>query len=50
MDRALTVLDWQHQECNSFMKGTYMASAYLEDVSVIAVMCYFKHMASMVCM
>lgn len=35
MDRALTVLDWQHQECNSFMKGTYMASAYLEDISSV---------------
>ncbi len=33
MDRARTVLDWQQAECKSFMKGMYMASDYLEDVS-----------------
>ncbi|TUC02892.1 Transcription elongation factor, mitochondrial [Bagarius yarrelli] len=32
MDRAMTVLEWQQQECHSFMKGTYMASGYLEDI------------------
>ncbi|KAG5278958.1 hypothetical protein AALO_G00104600 [Alosa alosa] len=35
MDRALTVLDWQQQECSSFMKGTYMASTYLEEISSV---------------
>lgn len=35
MDRARTVLDWQQAECKSFMKGMYMASDYLEDVSLI---------------
>ncbi|XP_076149867.1 transcription elongation factor, mitochondrial isoform X2 [Alosa pseudoharengus] len=35
MDRALTVLDWQQHECSSFMKGTYMASAYLEEISSV---------------
>lgn len=49
VDRALTVLDWQHQECSSFMSGTYMASAYLEDVSLIAFMFHFKHMSVFVC-
>lgn len=33
VDRAKTVLDWQQEECKSFMTGTYMASDYLEDVS-----------------
>lgn len=33
MDRAMTVLDWQQEDCHSFMKGTYMASGYLDDVS-----------------
>nr|XP_015211725.1 PREDICTED: transcription elongation factor, mitochondrial isoform X1 [Lepisosteus oculatus] len=31
MDRSLRVQDWQQEECSSFMNGTYMASAYLED-------------------
>ncbi|XP_012674007.1 transcription elongation factor, mitochondrial [Clupea harengus] len=35
MDRAFTVLDWQQQECNSFMKGTYMASSYLDDIASV---------------
>lgn len=25
--------DWQQVECPNFLKGTYMASAYLNDVS-----------------
>ncbi|XP_030638696.1 transcription elongation factor, mitochondrial [Chanos chanos] len=33
MDRAMTVLDWKQKECQNFMKGTYMASTYLEDIS-----------------
>lgn len=36
VDRRLTVLDWQQQECFRFMKGTYLASVYLEDISAIA--------------
>lgn len=35
VDRAMTVLDWQQMECPSFLKGNYMASAYLNDVSVL---------------
>ncbi|XP_043096925.1 transcription elongation factor, mitochondrial [Puntigrus tetrazona] len=35
MDHARTVLDWQQAECKSFMKGTYMASDYLEDLSAV---------------
>lgn len=33
VDRALTVLNWQQEDCPNFMRGAYMASAYLEDVS-----------------
>lgn len=33
VDRGMTVLDWQHVECPNFLRGTYMASAYLTDVS-----------------
>ncbi|XP_051986599.1 transcription elongation factor, mitochondrial-like [Xyrauchen texanus] len=32
MDQSRTVLDWQQAECKSFMKGTYMASDYLDDI------------------
>ncbi|XP_056315830.1 transcription elongation factor, mitochondrial isoform X1 [Danio aesculapii] len=35
MDRARTVLDWQQAECQSFMKGTYLASDYLKDISSV---------------
>ncbi|KAI7807311.1 transcription elongation factor, mitochondrial isoform X1 [Triplophysa rosa] len=35
MDRAKTVLDWQQEECKSFMNGTYMASDYLKDISAV---------------
>ncbi|MBN3314256.1 TEFM protein, partial [Atractosteus spatula] len=35
MDRSLSVQDWQQEECSSFMNGTYMASAYLEDISAV---------------
>lgn len=33
VDRGMTVLDWQQVECPNFLRGTYMASAYLTDVS-----------------
>ncbi|KAJ8264081.1 hypothetical protein GJAV_G00144880 [Gymnothorax javanicus] len=33
MDRGLNVLDWQQESCPNFMKGTYMASAYLDDIT-----------------
>ncbi|KAL4647990.1 hypothetical protein GN956_G8932 [Arapaima gigas] len=35
VDRRRTVLDWQHKNCHSFMRGTYSASAYLQDVSTV---------------
>lgn len=35
VDRTTTVLDWQQQECSTFMKGTYLASAYLDDISSV---------------
>uniref|UniRef100_A0A1A7XUY9 Transcription elongation factor, mitochondrial n=1 Tax=Iconisemion striatum TaxID=60296 RepID=A0A1A7XUY9_9TELE len=35
VDRGMTVLDWQQQECPNFLKGTYLASAYLNDVSSV---------------
>lgn len=33
VDRGMSVLDWQQLDCPFFLKGTYMASAYLNDVS-----------------
>nr|XP_046266934.1 transcription elongation factor, mitochondrial isoform X2 [Scatophagus argus] len=35
VDRGMTVLDWQQLECPNFLKGIYMASAYLNDVSTV---------------
>lgn len=34
VDRGMMVQDWQQVECPNFLKGTYMASAYLNDVSI----------------
>ncbi|TNN70985.1 Transcription elongation factor, mitochondrial [Liparis tanakae] len=33
VDRKMAVLDWQELECPNFLKGAYMASSYLNDVS-----------------
>lgn len=33
VDREMMVLDWQQVDCPNFLRGTYMASAYLSDVS-----------------
>ncbi|KAM9856442.1 transcription elongation factor, mitochondrial [Aulostomus maculatus] len=38
VDRGMMVLDWQQIVCPNFLKGSYMASAYLNDVSA-AVSC-----------
>ncbi|XP_058497444.1 transcription elongation factor, mitochondrial [Solea solea] len=35
VDRGMTTLDWRQQECPNFLNGTYMASAYLNDVSAV---------------
>lgn len=35
VDRGMTVLDWQQVDCPNFLRGTYMASAYLHDVSSV---------------
>uniref|UniRef100_A0A3B4A3D0 Transcription elongation factor, mitochondrial n=1 Tax=Periophthalmus magnuspinnatus TaxID=409849 RepID=A0A3B4A3D0_9GOBI len=35
VDRGMTVLDWQQKDCPNFLKGTYMASFYLTDVSTV---------------
>ncbi|KAM7418886.1 hypothetical protein PAMA_016150 [Pampus argenteus] len=35
VDRAMAVLDWQQLDCPNFLKGTYMAPAYLNDVSAV---------------
>ncbi|CAN9510514.1 unnamed protein product [Ophioblennius macclurei] len=35
VDRGMTVLDWKHLECPNFLRGNYMASAYLTDVSSV---------------
>lgn len=34
VDRRMMVLDWQQVDCPNFLRGTYMASAYLSDVSI----------------
>lgn len=34
VDRGMMVLDWQQVDCPNFLRGTYMASAYLSDVSI----------------
>ncbi|XP_070683628.1 transcription elongation factor, mitochondrial [Pempheris klunzingeri] len=33
VDRGMKVLDWQQLECPNFLRGTYMASSYLNDVT-----------------
>ncbi|XP_066219877.1 transcription elongation factor, mitochondrial isoform X1 [Saccopteryx leptura] len=35
LDRKLAVLDWQHSECCRLMKGTYVSSLYLEEISSV---------------
>ncbi|XP_029456574.1 transcription elongation factor, mitochondrial [Rhinatrema bivittatum] len=35
VSRNLSVLDWQREECHRFMKGTYAASTYLEDIFAV---------------
>ncbi|XP_029295080.1 transcription elongation factor, mitochondrial [Cottoperca gobio] len=35
VDRGMTVLEWQELVCPNFLRGTYMASAYLSDVSAV---------------
>ncbi|XP_042341174.1 transcription elongation factor, mitochondrial [Plectropomus leopardus] len=35
VDRGMKVLDWQQLACPNFLRGTYMASAYLTDVSAV---------------
>ncbi|XP_060108927.1 transcription elongation factor, mitochondrial [Heteronotia binoei] len=35
VNRDLTVHDWQQQECAVFMKGTYVPSVYLEEISSV---------------
>lgn len=35
VDRAMTVLDWQQNECPHFLKGPYLASSYLTDISAV---------------
>ncbi|XP_048347299.1 transcription elongation factor, mitochondrial [Sphaerodactylus townsendi] len=35
VNRHLTIHDWQQQECTMFMKGTYVPSVYLEEISSV---------------
>ncbi|KAF6299906.1 transcription elongation factor, mitochondrial [Rhinolophus ferrumequinum] len=35
LDRNLAVLDWQQNECCQLMKGTYLSSVYLEEISSV---------------
>ncbi|KAM4603648.1 transcription elongation factor, mitochondrial [Polymixia lowei] len=35
VDRAMTVLDWQQLDCPNFLRGTYLASAYLNDITSV---------------
>ena len=34
VDRGMMVLDWQQLDCPNFLKGTYIASSYLNDASI----------------
>jgi len=34
VDREMAVLDWRELDCPNFLKGTYMAYSYLNDVSI----------------
>ncbi|KAG2460717.1 transcription elongation factor, mitochondrial [Polypterus senegalus] len=36
MDHKCVVQDWQEAECPAFMRGTYLAAVYLEDISAVA--------------
>ncbi|KAG7227666.1 hypothetical protein INR49_029427, partial [Caranx melampygus] len=38
VDRGMTLLNWQQLDCPNFLKGTYMASSYLNDVSAVVSM------------
>ncbi|XP_028262434.1 transcription elongation factor, mitochondrial [Parambassis ranga] len=35
VDQGMTVLAWQQLDCPNFLRGTYMASSYLTDVSFV---------------
>ncbi|XP_003131785.1 transcription elongation factor, mitochondrial [Sus scrofa] len=35
LDRKLAVLDWQQSECCRLVKGTYLSSVYLEEISSV---------------
>ncbi|KAM7067286.1 transcription elongation factor, mitochondrial isoform 1-T1 [Molossus nigricans] len=35
LDRKLAVLDWQQNQCCQLMKGTYISSVYLEEISSV---------------
>ncbi|XP_003972027.1 transcription elongation factor, mitochondrial [Takifugu rubripes] len=35
VNRGMMVLDWQQVDCPNFFRGTYLASAYLSDVSEV---------------
>ena len=43
VDRGMMVLDWQQFMCPNFLKGPYMASAYLNDVSTYTVILLYYH-------
>uniref|UniRef100_A0A8C8LWF7 Transcription elongation factor, mitochondrial n=1 Tax=Oncorhynchus tshawytscha TaxID=74940 RepID=A0A8C8LWF7_ONCTS len=35
VDHGMNLLEWKHEDCHNFLKGTYMASAYLDDISSV---------------
>ncbi|KAJ8001925.1 hypothetical protein DPEC_G00174470 [Dallia pectoralis] len=35
VDQGMNVLEWKQEDCLNFLKGTYMASAYLDDISTV---------------
>lgn len=35
VDRGMNLLDWKEVECPNFLRGTYIASLYLNDVSAV---------------
>lgn len=44
VNRGMMVLDWQQVDCPNFFRGTYLASAYLSDVSISFTACCWNQL------
>lgn len=42
VDREMKVLDWQEMACPNFLKGLYLASPYLNDVSMTIIQTSYR--------